>query len=137
MGKCNDAQYLKKLTSYTNQNISVEDKFIDDGELQRLMECTRVVLFTYHSESVLSSGALAESLSRGALVIGPYKAAFKDLADLDYIFSFENFDLLIVLLDQVLSGEKVIPPDQYSNFLKEYHWSEFSEKLYQELFSLN
>jgi len=134
VGKCFDEKYLTKLNTYTNQCILLEDKFIDNESLSQLMSRARLVLFTYNNDSVLSSGALAESVSYGALVVGPNKAAFKDLADLKYIYSFENFDLLIDLIDHILSGEKAIPKERFDEFLKEFHWAEFAKKLNQELY---
>jgi len=134
VGKCFDPKYFNRLNSYTNQCISLEDKFINDEDLRKLMSHARIVLFTYNNDSVLSSGALVESISYGALVVGPNKAAFKDLADLQYIFSFENFDLLIDLINKILSGDKIIPKEKFDHFLKEFHWSEFAKKLNQELY---
>jgi hypothetical protein len=111
--------------------------FIDNKSLRQTISLSRILLFTYSSESILSSGALAESISYGALVVGPYKAAFKDMADLKYIFSYENFDILVDLIDKILAGEKTIHGERFDHFLKEYHWSEFAKKLHAELYQLN
>lgn len=134
IGKCQDQQYFQLLNAFSNDHIKIYNIILSDNELKEEMRKARVVLFTYSGESVLSSGALAESLSNGALVIGPYKAAFKDLADLNYIFCYDGFNTLIPLLNRVLAGELTIPRYRFSNFLKEYHWSEFSKKMHQKIY---
>lgn len=134
IGKCQDQLYFQLLNAFSNDYIRIYNTILSDNELKEEMRKARVVLFTYSGESVLSSGALAESLSNGAMVIGPYKAAFKDLADLSYIFCYKDFEALIPLLKRVLAGELTIPRYRFSNFLKEYHWSEFSRKMHQKIY---
>jgi beta-1,4-mannosyltransferase len=132
-GKCYDSEYLKKLTSYTNCKIVIEDQFLDNTNLLKEMSASRIVLFTYSSDSILSSGALAESVSCGKLVVGPYKAAFKDLSDLGYIFTYDDFNSLIILLDEIITGKKKLSNDRIKTFNRKYHWTEFATKLSQEL----
>jgi beta-1,4-mannosyltransferase len=132
IGKCYEPDYLKKLMHFSNHKISIEDKFLDNSDLFKLISASKIVLFTYSSDSILSSGALAESVSCGALVIGPNKASFKDLSDLGYIFTYEEFGSLIKLVDDILAGNKALPKEHYKMFLKEFHWSEFATKLNQE-----
>jgi glycosyltransferase involved in cell wall biosynthesis len=132
IGKCYDTGYLKKLMAYSNYKINIEDKFLNNNDLGRLMSSSRIVLFTYSSDSILSSGALAESVACGAMVVGPNKASFSDLSDLGYIFVYDDFSSLIKLVDDILAGNKTLPKENYKKFQKEFHWSEFASKLFQE-----
>jgi beta-1,4-mannosyltransferase len=132
IGKCNDLNYFKKLLTFANEKISIENKFLSTIDLYKLIPSCRILLFTYSSDSILSSGALAESVSCGALVIGPNKAAFKDLSDLGYIFTYQDFNSLINLVDDILAGGKMLPKESYKKFIKEFHWSEFATKFNQE-----
>jgi glycosyltransferase involved in cell wall biosynthesis len=133
VGKCNDVEYLNKLNAFSNHHIQIENRFIDEEDLQKMMSLSRIVLFSYNSDSILSSGALAESVSYGATVVGPHKAAFKDLANLKYVFSYQNFNQLIDLINNIISGKKTIPEKRFVQYLSEFHWSEFAKKLHLEL----
>lgn len=133
VGKCSNADYLKKIIHYSNPKINIEDKFLENSELFKLMSLSKIVLFTYSSDSILSSGALTESVSCGALVVGPNKASFKDLSELGYIFVYEDFHSLIKVVDDILIGNKSLPKENYKKYLKEYHWSAFATKLFQEI----
>jgi len=130
VGKCNDQHYFSKLMDYANESISIENRFLENDLLHHLMAESHFTLFTYSNSSVLSSGALAESVSHGALVVGPDVAAFKDLGEMCYIYTYENFDRLIVLADKIIAGEISISHDKFSEFVQSYHWSEFVKKLY-------
>jgi len=133
VGKCNDVKYWEKVNTFSSPHVQIDNIFIENKDLEKLIAQTRIVLFTYSSESIISSGALAESVSYGATTVGPHKAAFKDLAYSNYIFTYQNFDQLIDLIDNIISGKKAIPEERFVHYLKELHWSEFAKKLNLEL----
>jgi glycosyltransferase involved in cell wall biosynthesis len=133
IGKSIDSEYLTKITIYSSSKIKIEDRYLEVNELQELIGQSRIVLFTYSSDSILSSGALAESLAYGALVVGPHKGAFKDTAELGYSYTYKTFDELLDLINLIRSENKTVTKEKYEKFLGEFQWSEFARKLNYEI----
>ncbi len=99
IGKSDSEQYLEKLNKFKNENITIENRFINENELTELIKSSRIILFTYTKTSVLSSGVLMDSLGLGPEVIGPDTGAFADLAVENIIHVYSNFDELITIID--------------------------------------
>ncbi len=130
IGKASSIQYYNKLIKYQNEKIKVCNRFISDAELKDVIYKSRIVLFTYAKESVLSSGALMDSLSYGARVVGPSVAAFNDLADKKLIEVYNDFFELIEIVEK--------QPEKYLNeslreFIQENNWSAFSNVIKSEI----
>jgi hypothetical protein len=91
------------------------------------------VVLTYHSDSVLSSGVLMDSLSQSARIIGPDTGAFRDLSQLGLIDTFHDFPHLLELI------RKNMDPDiqtreleeMIGKFLRENSWESFAARLNQ------
>jgi beta-1,4-mannosyltransferase len=64
------------------KSISIIDKKMTFQEIGTLVRQSKIVLFPYFAESILSSGVLADTLSFGGTPIGINKGAFKDMAEL-------------------------------------------------------
>ncbi len=125
-GKIVDENYRGILTREFTRNVIHHDRFLDNEELLELIRSSKIVLFPYANESVLSSGALMDTLAWGGNVIGPDKGAFKDLGKEGLINTFRDYDDLLNLLLEL--PEK---PDEEGifNYLRKITWEEFAGEL--------
>ncbi len=94
-----EAYYLDFIKRFEAPNIVIENKFIDDIELDELHGEAKYVFFPYTGSSVLNSGALIKSLPKGVPIIGPNVGAFKELGDRKIIHIYNNFDDVIDLIE--------------------------------------
>ncbi len=129
VGQSDSEHYLKELKKFENKNIIIENIFVNESELIERIRSSRIVLFTYLKASVLSSGALMDSLGLGPEVIGPDTGAFKDLANQNIIHTYKNFDDLIPLIDKLLK-KKITDSLKVSNFIRENSWENFATKFH-------
>lgn len=131
IGKASDPLYFQELKTYQSDHIKIENRYIENSELKELVAKARCVLFPYNSESVLSSGALMDTIGMGGCVIGPSKGAFKDLAKTGMILTYKTYNQLTCLLDNIISDNN---PRQTS--VESYElltWENFSEKFFSSL----
>lgn len=128
IGKIHPAAYEAELMKYHSEQISIENKYVDDNSLNKLIHQSKIILFTYNERSVLSSGALVYSLSQGSLVIGPKAGAFQDLKAEGIVDTFEDYDDLIVKIDYYLKN-----PNTFTNKIKAFaqanNWRNFGNKI--------
>ena len=75
--------------------------YIEFEELKHLIHNAGLVLFTYQKESVLSSGALMDSIGCSAKVLGPDTGAFRDLAAFDIVATYQSFDEIPQKADKI------------------------------------
>jgi len=125
-GKILDADYERELRKYVNENIVIRNEFLSGDELKHLVSVSRFNLFTYHSDSVLSSGALMDALGFGAYVIGPDTGAFHELAEEKIIRVFNTYQDVIGILE---SGDNGIDESALNRFVNENSWKNFSQKI--------
>jgi hypothetical protein len=119
-GKCNNYEYLQKINSVLGKNITFINRFIPEYELQELIMQSKAILFTYSSDSVLSSGALIYSLNFNKRIIGPYSGNFKDLQGIvNCYLSFEDIEKISI--------EEVQDRILIEKYLKNNTWEKFSE----------
>ena len=104
-------------------------KSIDSDSLEKLITRSKTVLFTYQDDTVLSSGALMQTLSYGATVFGPSVGAFKDLNDNDLIYTYISYDSLVKLIDDVINDNTFIDKKKIQSFISNNTWDKFSDKL--------
>jgi len=123
-GKVMDDTYLQVLKPLLNENIRLINKFVSDDELHHLVAQSKRIVFTYSGESVLSSGALIDSVAFGANVAGPAKSAFKDLKDEGVIENYSNWQELVRMLEH--SPE--LNMDGINSFIENNSWNIFGEK---------
>jgi hypothetical protein len=96
-------------------------------ELINLVDESQFVLFTYSDSSVLSSGALMDTLTMGAGIIGPDTGAFSDLAEEGIIRVYKDFsDIKEIHSNPDLS---VINSDAKLAFLKANTWEAAGERI--------
>jgi len=133
IGKSSSKEYLASLSKYTNENIIIKDDFVDDNSLQELCSKSKIVLFTYAKSSILSSGALMDSIGFGANVIGPEVGAFSDLAKENIIKTYHDTNELFAILDDQLSKPNPFVSDRIDGFLQANSWNRFGENLHKVL----
>ena len=93
-------------------------------ELTSLIAKSKFVLFTYSDTSVLSSGALMDTLGLNANIIGPNAGAFADLARENIIQVYDNFiDLIRKIETPVQKSEEDL--DALGQFIKNNDWQHF------------
>jgi beta-1,4-mannosyltransferase len=125
-GKISDPEYEGLLKKYATANTTFINKIVDQVELDHLFARSKNIVFTYRQRSVLSSGALMDSISTGIRVLGPHTAAFKDLAQEGLIETYEHFDDLIALLEQD-ENDQGKRKRKTAEFVKAHSWQNFSE----------
>jgi beta-1,4-mannosyltransferase len=126
-GKVKPSEYEEVIKPFCNSDIILDNRYIPQDELEGFVAESRTIIFTHAGESVLSSGALMDSLSYGATVFGPHIAAFRDAYEAGLIQTFQSFGELVELLDQ----SKQSPRNQnelIAPFINENNWSQFAKK---------
>jgi beta-1,4-mannosyltransferase len=129
IGKIPDANYKKELFKYKSDQIIIEDISAEPALLKQLTKHSRLTLFTYKDNTVLSSGALMQALSYGAVILGPSFGAFKDLSLLDLIYAYENFDSMIKAINEVLNGNSHIDILKIQSYISNNSWDQYSYTL--------
>lgn len=132
-GKIDDKAYEKVILSYSTENITIINKFVEESELHDLISNSRIILFTYQREYVLSSGALADSLNFGKPVIGPDIGAFADLAKKDLIYTYSDMKEIPALINKLTHGMFWQKIQAIQDFIRENSWENYGRKLYQWL----
>jgi len=127
-GKVKPSDYKDVINKFCNKNILLDDRYLPEEELQNTIANSKVVLFTYNEDSVLSSGVLMDTLSYGAEIIAPNLGAFKDLNEENIISTFNKYDDLILILNKKLA-EKERNSESISSFIEENNWQKFADKL--------
>ena len=128
-GACTDAGLRRRIENYRLPGVEVHLRALSFDELRGYIDRSRFVLVPYHTESVLSSGILMDSLSFGARVIGPDTGSFRDYARESRlrVYTFHTLDDLPHLLRE--HADKPISPTDYRDFLTENDWPHFAARL--------
>ena len=129
VGKATSEEYRKLLMHFRNDNIQIEDCFVERRDLEELVSKSKTVLFTYSSESILCSGALIDSLSMRAVIIGPNSGNFKDLYELGMIHVYKDYNELIPLLDKVHNTARIPESLSLDTYFEETSWKKFAGAL--------
>lgn len=125
-GKVKPDDYIEKIKSYCNNNIVLENRYIPAKDLEGLMCNSKIILFTYLDDSVLSSGALMDTLSYGMEILGPHAGAFKDAQEEGLIHTFSGYDELMGLLDKNLMEWPQNNRIAIEKFIEQYNWNQFA-----------
>lgn len=133
-GKCPDSTYYQALMSLVTDRITICNKFTSDEELKTLMHASRTVVFTYQSQSVLSSGALIESIANFKTVIGPDFGNFKDCRQEGIAYTFSDFNDLIDSVYAIKEGRlPLIDPNDIEKYIRSYSWLDYAYYLRQQV----
>ena len=129
VGKITDPDYADTLFKYSSDRISITNSFIADDELAKYISQSKIVLFIYNNNSVLSSGVLTDSISYHANVIGPCTGAFLDMKEYGIADTFRDYNDLIKVIDaQLEMDESVIKQrgNKINSFIKSHTWDFFA-----------
>jgi beta-1,4-mannosyltransferase len=120
--------YVQCITQFASPNIKIINRYINDEDLVMFIEKSRIVLFTYLKDSVLSSGALVFSMQQKALILGPDTGAFHDMYQEGLIEVYHDHNSLYEKIQLLLNNRNsyLIRSDL---FITENTWSRFSEKI--------
>jgi hypothetical protein len=133
-GKCPDVDYYQSLKKLETDSIHVINEFVSNSELKTLFELSRTVVFTYRPESVLSSGALIESLANYKTVIGPDFGNFKDCQQEGLLYTYTNYEELINLVTSIIEGQlPFIDNEKISRYVKSHSWESYAHHLKVQL----
>lgn len=121
------------------ENLTLFNKFIPREELNLLIMQSSVILFTYNAESILSSGALMDSLAFPVTIMGPHSGAFRDLEEEKLIYTFTDLGNLVSHLERLRSIEfnDFGSLSRRKQFMKEHTWDKFGEVVTKTLLNLN
>lgn len=128
-GICPDYKEHEELIGLLNDQIHHINEFQDIDKVAELACQSRFVLFTYNSESILSSGSLMDSIRMGSVVIGPDKGAFRDLRDCSFIKTFITFDDIAAIVKNTDYDPDACLKD-IEDFCQHNTWDLFGEKLF-------
>ncbi len=132
-GKVAGEDYFKTLLKDKPGNVLIINEYISDDELNRLISGSKVVLFPYHKESVLSSGAFARTCVFPVSIVGPDCGSFRDFSDSPGVFVFKSEEEIIPLIDEVLKNPGIITTEHAEQTIGKYSWESFAKELTREL----
>jgi len=133
VGKIKPDSYKDQILKLCNNNIQIDNRFIPEEELKTYIDDSKIVLFTYAGDSVLSSGVLMDTLSYGAKVLAPHVGAFKDAEEDGLIRTFQTYDDLIPLIDISLKSPLHTNNEVISKFIEKSNWQQFSMNIVEWL----
>ncbi len=130
IGTASSEDFFKELSALETGSIQIKNKFIEDSTLMEIIEQSEIVLFPYNNASILSSGAMIDSIGYGAKIIGPDVGAFADLEKDGILVTFQEFKDLIPKIDNSLSIEdKQNEKAKTESFIKENSWGKYAENV--------
>lgn len=135
VGNCSDAQLKNSIRVLADKNhVMFKAESLSFDEIRELTDQSRFVLAPYHSDTILSSGILMDSLSFGAKVVGPNVGSFRDYAKNQQlrVYTFNTFDDLPSILKE--HGDEPVSFDSYEQFLNHHDWPHFVKNFYSLLF---
>src|SRR5690606_28180132 len=89
---------------------------------------SKFTLFTYKSDTVISSGSLIDAIRMGSVIIGPNHAAFKDLSTYSFVKTYESFEEIFAIHDSYVPLTDLQQQERLE-FCKANSWEKFIEKL--------
>lgn len=126
-GKVSSREYSQELMRIKPGWVRLWDEFIDDRMIHELISRSRIVLFPYQQDSILSSGAFAKTLAYPVEIIGPNCGAFKDFGYLNYVNTFDSFDDIINLIPKILEHQNREKPLESEKISSQYSWANFGK----------
>ena len=136
IGICPDPELKSALNKYLSENIIHHDKFFDFKEIAEYANKSRYVLFTYNSDTVLSSGSLMDSICMGASIIGPEKGAFKDLSNYSFIDIYNNYEEIFEIINNSKHTKSQPKIHEIEEFCETNNWTNFIKNAGPELKSV-
>lgn len=126
-GEFKFAEYYDRVMRSKSDNVLVMNKFIAEEDLICLFAQSKYILFTYASDSVLSSAALCKSLSYGKDIIAPNVGSFKELGSEKFLFTYTSFSELETLLKELKTGSRPqIDKTALYRYIENTNWPAFA-----------
>lgn len=93
-GRCDDLNLSMELHKLVDgkPNIHFQEGFVPDEELDILFQNADIAIFPYEKDSMLNSGAVIMSFSQGKPAIVSEFGYIKDIAQKDFVFSYDYKD---------------------------------------------
>jgi len=130
IGKFSSMKYFNKVRNLVSSTITIENRFAGEGELVELTSNSSHVLFPYDDSSILSSGALMDTLTFTTNIIGPNSGAFADLASEGLIQVFNTYEDIVKILEQPTSEHDIQHKHQaMKHFNSKNNWDTFADKM--------
>lgn len=128
-GKVLDDRYYSKIKALLGKKTTLVNAYLEKDELLSLAKKSKIILFPYSKDGVLSSGALMDSISWHNVILGPDVGAFSDCAERKVIFTYTDFEDLLDKVSNIMAGSLNIDPQRLNDFLVENTWDKFASKL--------
>jgi|WetSurMetagenome_2_1015567.scaffolds.fasta_scaffold64558_1 beta-1,4-mannosyltransferase len=128
-GEIYPPEYFNMILELKSDHVIIDNRFIPEAELTNYVSRSRLILFTYNNDSVLSSAALMDSLVYKKPVLGPDTGAFKDLSEEQIVFSYKDFDDLMKLTDRIINENIEINENSLNGFISSNTWEQFSKHI--------
>lgn len=128
IGKCFSEEYKKGLMALVSDNCEWIDEQISIDEIFQYAQKCSYILFGYKNDSVLSSGALMDSIRMRAKIIAPAYGAFADLSGHCFVQTYSGYPEIISILNSKelnadVCNSEVVKFYEYSN------WASFGKRL--------
>lgn len=128
IGRCYDENYKNQLRRFLSINIRYCDTLLKIEEIAGFAKQSKFILFTYLSASVLSSGALMDSIRMRSIIIGPNYGSFRDLSKFSFVKTYNSYDDIIDIYKKYEPDVDTINR-QVEEFCQENTWGLFAEKM--------
>lgn len=125
VGKCNDTDYDSQIRALIDKNISYQNRYVDETELNSLILSSRYVVFPYLKDSISSSGALIDSVLLGKTVIGPNVGAFEELSSIGLCYTFNKYSDIF----DIINSNEIVNKNLIANFVNENVWDNSAKKI--------
>ncbi|MCB9014420.1 MAG: glycosyltransferase [Lentimicrobiaceae bacterium] len=136
IGKIYSPDYADVIMKYANDKIIIENRFATQSELSELINQSSIILFTYESKYVLSSGVLMDTIAQGGFSVGPCTGAFSDLEKEGIVKTFSSYPELISIINEKTNAPSV-SNDIFTSFITRYSWDNFARAFHHHLNSPN
>ncbi len=132
-GSCSDEKYYNEIEKLKTENIEIKREFISKENLNSLFSNSKSILFIYEEYSVLSSGALIDTLCANKLIIGPHISCFKELQSMNLVSTYKTYNDIFEIVKQAPADKS----ESIFRYYSKYSWQNFSQQLIYEFSKLN
>lgn len=131
-GSCVYPEYARQIRALLSGQIVFDETLYPLEQIAAMARHSRFILFTHLSSSVLSSGALMDSIRMGIPIIGPDIGAFRDLKATGLVRTYQHYEDVIHYCRNYTEADRP-GPEIVGQFCLENSWSAFGVRLRSEL----
>ena len=129
IGRSVEEAYWNDILKYKTGNIEMHNQYLQLGVLKELFENSRFILFTYRKETIMSSGALIDSLLACKKIIAPNCGAFRDIARSDeFVIPYEHLSEIAGLCNDHYN-DHTLDPEKVKQFYLSNSWDHFGIRI--------